>query len=101
MTTHDLSVLGTTHAARIEVGVHGCWNARALLEHLTPYRSFLIQLGPEQWVVHVQTPGCHGENTASAVAAIEECLDERGITAAPIRIDGKLCRAAATVGGLA
>jgi len=66
-------------AARIEIGVVGRWHACALLQCLAEYRSFLVQHGPDQWVVHAQTPGCHGESTEAAVAAIEECLAERGI----------------------
>lgn len=82
---------------QIEVRIVGRWNACALLERLGPYRSFLIQHGPERWVVHAQAPGCHGESTQDALAAIEECLDERGVEAS-IRIDGKPYRQALTAG---
>jgi len=92
--------LGAARATRIEVGVVGRWDACALLECLAPYRSFLIQHGADRWVVHAQTPGCNGEDMKSAVAAIEECLDERGIAESFIRIDGKPHRAAATAGSL-
>jgi hypothetical protein len=84
---------------RIEVGVAGRWDACALLERLAPYRAFLIQLGPDRWVVRAQAPGCRGEDAESALATIEECLDERGIEDASIRIDGKPDRAPATTGG--
>ena len=84
--------------ARIEIGVVGRWNARALLASLAPYRPFLIQRGPERWVVHAQTPGCHGEGSESALAAIEECLDEHGVGEASIRIDGKPYRPVAIAG---
>ena len=87
---------GTAKTARIEIGVVGRWNARALLASLAPYRPFLIQRGPERWVVHAQTPGCHGESTDSAIAAIEKCLGERGIVETFIRIDGKPYRPAAS-----
>ena len=88
-------------ATRIEIGVVGRWNARVLLEALAPYRSFLIQRGPERWVVHAQSPGCHGEDTESALAAIETCLQERGIAEPWIRIDGKPYRPAARTRSLA
>jgi hypothetical protein len=81
---------------RIEVaGDLGRWDACALLAQLAPYRSFLVQHGSQQWVVHAETPGCHGEDTASALAAIEECLEARGVDAISIRIDGMTRPAAA------
>lgn len=90
MTICDLpTAAGAAEATRIEVGVVGRWNACAVLASLSSYRPFMIQHGPERWVVHAQAPGCHGENAASAVAAIETCLEERGITAPSIRIDRK------------
>jgi hypothetical protein len=94
---HDL----TSHAARIEIDVAGRWNARALLLRLAPYRSFLVEQGPERWVVHAQVPGCHGESLTSALAAIESCLDEHGGAEASIRIDGDPSRPAATARVLA
>jgi hypothetical protein len=83
---------------RIEIRVVGRWTACALLECLAPYRSFLIQYDAERWVVHAETPGCHGERLESAIAAVEECLDEHGVGEAAIRIDGKPYRSAATTG---
>jgi len=83
---------------QIEIRVVGRWTACALLECLAPYRSFLIQHDAERWVVHARTPGCHGESMESALAAIEECLDEHAVGQASIRIDGKPYRAAVTVG---
>ena len=80
----------------IEIGLVGRWNARALLECLSPYRSFLIQQGPEQWVVHAQVPGCHGEDMEAAIAAIEECLDEREVKEVSIRVEGRAYPAGAT-----
>jgi hypothetical protein len=83
---------------RIEIGVTGRWNACALLERLAPYRSFLIEHGPERWVVHAQTPGCHGESVEAALAEVEECLDERGVEQRSIRVDGMPYPALATAG---
>ncbi len=83
---------------QIEIRVVGRWTACALLECLAPYRSFLVQRDAERWVVHAQTPGCHGEGSESALAAIEECLDEHGVGEAWIRIDGKPYRPVATAG---
>ena len=77
---------------RIEIVVVGRWNARALLECLSPYRSYLIQRGPEQWVVYAQVPGCRGESAESALA-------ERGIEEASVQVDGT--RRGATVGSAA
>jgi hypothetical protein len=85
---------------RIEIRVVGRWNARALLERLSPYRPFLIQHGTERWVVHAQAPGCHGESVEAAIAAIENCLDERGVEETSIRVDGKPYRPAVTAGSL-
>jgi hypothetical protein len=85
-------------AVRIEIRVAGRWNACALLERLAPFRSFLVQHDAERWVVHAQTPGCHGESLESAIAAVEECLEEHGVEGASIRIGGKPVRPAATVG---
>ena len=90
MTIHHVpTVVGTAESVRIEVRVVGRWTARALLESLAPYRSYLIQHDAEWWVVHAQTPGCHGESLESAILAIEDCLEERGHSEATIRIDGK------------
>lgn len=83
---------------RIEIRVIGRWNACALLTRLAPYRSFLIQQGPDRWVVHAETPGCRGQDVEAAMAEVEACLDERGIEETSIRIDGKPCRARATAG---
>jgi hypothetical protein len=83
---------------QIEIRVAGRWDACALLERLAPYRSFLVQHDAERWVVHAQTPGCHGEGAESAIAAIEECLDEYGVGEASIRIDGKPYRPIAIAG---
>lgn len=90
---------GAATAARIEIRVVGRWTACALLECLAPYRSFLIQQDPGRWIVHAQTPGCHGESIESAIAAIEQCLDEHGVGEASIRIDGTPYRPASTTGG--
>ncbi len=99
MTVRDVTGRRTAKAVRIEIRVVGRWTACALLECLAPYRSFLIQHEAERWVVHAQTPGCHGESLESAIAAIEECLDEHTVAEASIRIDGKPYRPAATTRG--
>ena len=83
---------------QIEIRVVGRWTACALLECLAPYRSFLIQHDAGRWVVHARTPGCHGESMESALAAIEECLDEHEVGEASIRIDGKPYRPAVATG---
>ncbi len=90
------SATSESEAVPIEIRVVGRWNACALLDCLAPYRSFLIQQGAERWVVRAQAPGCHGEDLDSAIAAIDDCLDEHGIEIASMRIDGKPYRSAAT-----
>ena len=99
MTIGDLPTAAGA-ANRIEIGVVGRWNACALLASLSAYRPFMIQRGPERWIVHAQTPGCHGEDTTSAIAAIEDCLDERGIAATSIRVDGERYRPVANARSL-
>jgi hypothetical protein len=93
-----VAALSAAGAAQIEIGVVGRWHACALLHCLAEYRSFLVQHGPDQWVVHAQTPGCHGESTEAAVAAIEEGLAERGIAEISIRVDPSPQRSHATAG---
>jgi hypothetical protein len=101
MTVHDLpAAAGGAQAARIEIGVVGRWNACALLASLSPSRPFMIQRGPERWVVHAQTPGCRGEGTSSAITAIEDCLDARGVEATSIRVDGEPYRSVASLRSL-
>ena len=58
-------------------------------EHLIAFRSFLVQHGPEHWVVHARAPGCHGEPLEDALAAIDEWRDARA-TEAAVRVDGRL-----------
>ena len=99
VTVRDLTAPRAAQAARIEIRVVGRWTACALLECLAPYRSFLIQHDAQRWDVHAETPGCHGESMQSAIAAIEECLEEHGVREAAIRIDGKPYRSPATTGG--
>jgi hypothetical protein len=73
----------------VEVEVHGRWDALALSEELIPFHSFLVQHGPERWVVHARSPGRHGEPVDEALATIAEWRDERVVEAA-VRVDGQL-----------
>ena len=75
-------------AAALEIDVHGRWDALALSESLIPFHSFLVQLGPERWVVHARSPGHRGEPLGDALLAIEEWLADRTIEAA-VRVDGR------------
>ncbi len=75
--------------AAVEIDVRGRWDALALSEQLIPFRSFLVQLGAERWVVHARAPGSRGEPLAEALAAIEEWRAERRTDAA-VRVDGRL-----------
>jgi hypothetical protein len=69
-----------------EIEVLGRWDALALSERLIPFHSFLVQHGPERWVVHARSPGWRGEPVDTALAAIDEWRRERAIDAA-IRMD--------------
>jgi hypothetical protein len=82
------SVKATADVA-IEIEVRGRWDALALSEQLIPFHSFLVQHGPERWVVHARSPGCHGEPLDAALAAIDEWRDERA-TEGAVRVDGQL-----------
>ena len=75
----------------IEIEVRGRWDALALSEQLIPFHSFLVQLGPERWVVHARAPGCHGEPLEAALAVIGEWRDELP-TEAAVRVDGDVQR---------
>ena len=75
----------------IEIEVRGRWDALALSEQLIPFHSFLVQHGPERWVVHALSPGSHGEPLDVALAVIGEWRDERA-TEAAVRVDGQLQR---------
>lgn len=82
--------------ATIEIDVQGRWDALALLRRLGPYHSYLIQFAPERWQVRAETPGCHGEELPSALAAIEESLAARHVDDAAVRIDDR-CNSGTTV----
>ena len=73
----------------IDIGVHGRWDAVALMQRLGPYHSYLVQFRPEEWLVHAEVPGCHGEPLGDALAAIEDSLAVRHIEGAAVRIDGQ------------
>jgi hypothetical protein len=55
-----------------EIDVGEYWDAVALLEHLIPFHSFLVQHTTEHWVAHARTPGCQGESLGDALGVIEE-----------------------------
>ena len=67
--------------SEIEVDVTGRWDAIDLLELFVPFHSFLVQETTDRWVVNARTPGCHGEQLAEAVRAIEEWSAERDVAA--------------------
>jgi hypothetical protein len=69
--------------------VRGRWDALALSEALASFHSFLVQHGPDRWVVHARSPGWHGEPLDQALAAIDHWRNERAMEAA-VRIDGQL-----------
>lgn len=75
--------------ATIEIDVQGRWDAVALMQRLSPYHPYLIQFAPEHWLVHAESPGCHGEPLPGALAAIEESLAARHVHDAAVRVDGR------------
>jgi hypothetical protein len=87
--TDQRSVERRSMPATIEIDVHRRLDAIALLQRLNPYRPYLVQFAPEQWLVHAEAPGCHGERLPSALAAIDESLAARHVEDAAVRIDGR------------
>jgi hypothetical protein len=83
-------------AAALEIDVDGRWDALALSEHLIRFHSFLVQYEAQRWVVHARTPGCHGEDLADALRAIDDWVAERGLESVSCRVGG---RAQQLVGG--
>jgi hypothetical protein len=79
----------TDEIASVEIGLRRRWDALALSQRLIPYGSFLVQYEPERWVVHAQAPGCHGERLENALSTIQECLVERRVEDASLRVDGR------------
>jgi len=79
----------TVETATVEIDLRGRWDALALSERLIPYHSFLVQYEPERWVVHAQAPGYHGERLENALSTIQECLVERRVEGASVRVDGR------------
>jgi hypothetical protein len=64
-------------------------DALALSEHLVPFQSFLVQHEAHRWVVHARTPGCHGEDLADALRAIDDWVAERGLERVSCRVGGR------------
>jgi hypothetical protein len=75
--------------SRVEIDVHGRWDALALSEALSPYHSFLVQLGEERWVVHARVPGCHGEPLEAALGVIDDWADAHGAACPSCRVGGR------------
>jgi len=80
----------STTAAALEVDVDGRWDALALSEHLIRFHSFLVQYEAQRWVVHARAPGCHGEDLADALRAIDDWVAERGLESVSCRVDGRV-----------
>ncbi|HEU5372615.1 MAG TPA: hypothetical protein VFU51_09525 [Gaiellaceae bacterium] len=77
-------------AAALEIDVDGRWDALALSEHLIRFHSFLVQYEAQRWVVHARTPGCHGEDLADALRAIDDWVAARGLASVSCRVDGRV-----------
>jgi hypothetical protein len=77
----------------VEVEVEGRWHALALSELLIPFRSFLVQLDRERWVVHARAPGNYGESLADLLEAIDNWSAERHPHIASYRVGGHLLSA--------
>jgi hypothetical protein len=82
--------LESNTAAAIEIDVDGRWDALALSEHLISFHSFLVQYEAQRWVVHARTPGCHGEDLADALRAIDDWVAERGLESVSCRVGGRV-----------
>jgi hypothetical protein len=80
----------STTAAALEIDVDGRWDALALSEHLIRFHSFLVQYEAQRWVVHARTPGCHGEDLADALRAIDDWVAARGLASVSCRVDGRV-----------
>jgi hypothetical protein len=93
MSERSAAVLGVTAheelGMSVEVGVEGRWDAVALSEILIPYRSFLVQLDRERWVVHARVPGFHGESLDDALRAIDEWRSDRRLEDVSCRLEGQ------------
>lgn len=76
-------------AAAVEIDVEGRWDALALSERLIPFRSFLVQHEAQRWTVHARTPGCHGEDLADALRAIDDWVAERCPERVSCRVGGR------------
>lgn len=76
------------NATAIEIDLDDRWHALALSEELISFHSFLVQYGAQRWVVHARTPGCHGEDLADALTAIDDWIAEYGSEAVSCRIGG-------------
>lgn len=73
----------------VEVEVEGRWDALALSELLTPFRSFLVQRDRERWVVHARVPGPRGESLDEALEAIDEWRLDRSVEEVSYRVEGE------------
>jgi hypothetical protein len=73
----------------VEIDVRGRWDALALYERLSSFHSFLVQHTTDRWVVHARAPGCHGEQLAAALYAIDEWCAERHLKVS-VRVDSQL-----------
>ena len=79
-------------AVAIAVELEGRWDALALSEALIPYRSFLVQLDRERWVVHARVPGRRGQALDDALDAIDVWRLDRGLDEVSCRVGGEPCR---------
>ena len=75
----------------VEIEVRGRWEALALSEQLIPFHSFLVQHGPDRWVVHARSPGWRGEPLDTALAVIGDWR-AGSATEVDVRVDGRLQR---------
>ena len=73
----------------VEVEVDGRWDALGLSEQLIRFHSFLVQHGPERWVVHARCPGWNGEPLDAALAVIDAWREEHS-TATAVRVQAPL-----------
>jgi hypothetical protein len=75
--------------SKLEIDVHGRWDALALSEALIPFHSFLVQLGEQLWVVHARVPGCHGEPLEAALCVIDDWVEAHEVADLSCRVGGR------------
>lgn len=75
-----------------EATVSRAGDAAALLRKPTTDRPYLVQLGPNRWIVRGGSPGCNDESLLRAFAAIVDCLRGRPKARTDFRVNRRSVR---------